>query len=255
MPGHTNAALSAYPELNCNGVAAVPYTGTNVGFSSLCVEKESTYAFIDDVVREIAALTPGPYFHAGGDEVKTLTPAQYTAFISRVQQIVSAHGKQMVGWDEIAAADLQPTTIVQHWRPKTEMDRLARARRLILSPGNRAYVDMKYDDQTLLGLNWAGLVPVKQAYDWDPVKIVPGDAARAVIGVEAALWSETAAYMRDVEFLAFPRLAAIADVAWTPEKAHEWNEFRGRLGAQAPRWTALGINFYRAPEIEWRPVK
>jgi hexosaminidase len=255
MPGHTNAALSAYPELNCNGVAAVPYTGTNVGFSSLCVEKESTYAFIDDVVREIAALTPGPYFHAGGDEVKTLTPAQYTAFISRVQQIVSAHGKQMVGWDEIAAADLQPTTIVQHWRPKTEMDRLARARRLILSPGNRAYVDMKYDDQTLLGLNWAGLVPVKQAYDWDPVKIVPGDAARAVIGVEAALWSETAAYMRDVEFLAFPRLAAIADVAWTPEKAHDWNEFRGRLGAQAPRWTALGINFYRAPEIEWRPVK
>ena len=86
MPGHTNAALASYAELNCDGVAPPLYTGIEVGFSALCVDKEITYRFIDDVVREIAAMTPGPYFHIGGDEVKTLTPEQYRAFVERVQR-------------------------------------------------------------------------------------------------------------------------------------------------------------------------
>jgi hexosaminidase len=255
MPGHTNAALASYPELNCNGTAAPPYTGTDVGFSTLCVDSEATYAFIDDVVREISGLVTGPFFHAGGDEVKTLSPEQYRRFVDRVQTIVASHGKQMIGWDEIAAVDLLPTTIVQHWRPKTDMDRLSRARRLILSPGDRTYLDMKYDDDTMLGLRWAGLVPIAQAYDWDPLKIVPGVPSGSILGIEAPLWSETTANIRDVEFMAFPRLAAIADVAWASAKAHGWQGFRARLGAQAPRWTALGINWYRAPEIEWRTVR
>ena len=106
MPGHTNAALASYAELNCDGKARPPYTGIEVGFSALCVDKDVTYRFIDDVVREIAALTPSPYFHIGGDEVKTLTPEQYMQFIDRVQKIVRSHGKQMVGWDEIAPAAL-----------------------------------------------------------------------------------------------------------------------------------------------------
>ena len=155
MPGHTNAALVAYAELNCSGQAAKVFTGTEVGFSALCVEKDVTYRFIDDVVTEIAALTPGPYFHMGGDEVKTLTPAQYNTFVERVQTIVQAHGKQMIGWDEIAAASLAPTSIVQHWRPDAAKLELARAPNLILSPANRTYLDMKYDADTSLGLSWA----------------------------------------------------------------------------------------------------
>ena len=117
MPGHTNAALASYAELNCDSVARPLYTGIEVGFSSLCVEKDITYKFIDDVVREISALTPGAWFHIGGDEVKTLAPAQYVGFIERVQGIVQSHGKQMIGWDEISPAKLLPTSIVQHWRP------------------------------------------------------------------------------------------------------------------------------------------
>ena len=108
MPGHTNAALASYAELNCDGVAPPLYTGIEVGFSALCVDKEITYTFIDDVVREIAAITPGPWFHIGGDEVKTLAPERYARFIERVQTIVQSHGKQMIGWDEIAAADAAP---------------------------------------------------------------------------------------------------------------------------------------------------
>ncbi len=252
MPGHTNAALASYAELNCNGQAPPVFTGTDVGFSAMCVDKDVTYRFIDDVVGEIAGLTKGPYFHMGGDEVKTLTPEQYRGFVERVQTIVQAHGKQMIGWDEVAATRLSPTSIVQHWRPDAAHGELGRAPHLILSPGNRAYLDMKYDRDTALGLNWAGFVPVKTAYDWDPATLVPEASAAAILGLEAPLWSETLANIRDVEFLALPRLAAIAELGWSPVATHDWESFRLRLGAQGPRWTAMGINFYRAPEIPWR---
>jgi hexosaminidase len=252
MPGHTNAALSSYPALNCDGNARPPYTGTDVGFSSLCVDKEITYRFIDDVVREIAALNPAPYFHIGGDEVKTLKPEQYRMFVERVQGIVVKRGRRMLGWDEVAAAELHPMSMVQHWRPDAEKTELARAPNLILSPADRTYLDMKYDAATLLGLQWAALIPIRAAYDWDPATIVPGAPPSAVVGVEAPLWSETLATMRDAEFMAFPRLAAIAEIAWTPRERRAWEDFRVRLGAQAPRWTALGINFYRAPDVPWK---
>ena len=100
--GHTNAALASYPELNCDGVAPPLYTGHRVGFSTLCVDKDETYTFVNDVVREIAAMTPAPYFHMGGDEVEKLTHDQYLRFVERVQGIIQAHGKQMIGWGEIA---------------------------------------------------------------------------------------------------------------------------------------------------------
>ena len=251
MPGHTNAALASYSELNCNSESRSLYTGTDVGFSALCIDKDSTYRFIDDVVGEIAAITPGQYFHMGGDEVKTLTPAQYKAFVEHVQTIVQTHGKYMIGWDEIAAADLLPSSIVQHWRPDAARAALARAPHLILSPANRAYLDMKYSNDTMLGLNWAGLIPVRAAYDWDPAALVPDAPPSAILGVEAPLWSETTADIRDVEFLALPRLAAIADLGWSNARQHDWDAFRIRLGAQGPRWTALGANFYRAPEVPW----
>ncbi|HYT74177.1 MAG TPA: beta-N-acetylhexosaminidase [Vicinamibacterales bacterium] len=255
MPGHTNAALESYAELNCDGQARPVFSGTDVGFSALCVEKDDTYRFIDDVVGEISAMTPGAYFHAGGDEVKTLTPEQYRSFIERVQTIVQAHGKQMIGWDEVAATPLLPTSIVQHWRPNAARGELARAPHLILSPGNRAYLDMKYDGDTALGLNWAGLIPVQTAYDWDPATLLPEAPGASILGVEAPLWSETTATIRDVEFLVMPRLAAIAEVGWSVPAQHAWTSFRVRLGAQGPRWTALGINFYRAPEIPWTSLK
>jgi hexosaminidase len=252
MPGHTNAALASYAELNCDGVAPPLYTGIEVGFSTFCVDKDITYKFIDDVVREIAAMTPGPYFHIGGDEVKKLTDDQYRRFIERVQAIVKSHGKEAVGWDEIAPAQLLPTTIVQHWRPDAfPKQAVEKKARLIMSPANKAYIDMKYNKLTPIGLDWAAIIEVRDAYDWDPLAIAAGLSETSVLGVEAPIWSETLANIRDVEYLAFPRIAAIAEIAWSPREGRSWNEFRTRLGAQAPRWTALGINFYRSPQVPW----
>jgi hexosaminidase len=252
MPGHTNAALASYAELNCDGVARQLYTGIKVGFSALCVDKDVTYKFIDDVVREIAAMTPGQYFHVGGDEVETLTAAQYVQFIERVQKIVQSHGKRMVGWDEIAPANLVPGTIVQHWRPDgSPAEAARRGARVIMSVASRAYIDMKYDEDTPIGLNWAAMIPVEDAYDWDPATISAGVPEPSLEGVEAPLWAETLGNIRDVEYLAFPRLAAIAEIGWTPQHARRWRDFRVRLGSHGPRWTALGINFYRAPDVPW----
>jgi hexosaminidase len=125
MPGHTNAALVGYPELSCSrrprsepqrSLAPAVYTGTEVGWSTVCPDKEETYALIDDVVRELASMTPGRYLHVGGDEVEVLTHEQYVRFVERVQDIVAKHGKEMVGWEEIGKARLRPTTLVQQWK-------------------------------------------------------------------------------------------------------------------------------------------
>jgi hexosaminidase len=250
MPSHINAALASYPELNCNGVAPQLYTGIDVGFSNFCLEKDITYKFIDEIVGEISAITPGPYFHIGGDEVKTLTPDQYKQFIERVQGIVEKHGKQTIGWDEIAHATLKPSTVVQYWRPDASITPPP-STKLVLSPANKSYLDMKYHDATVLGLNWAGNVDVPVAYDWNPATLLPKVSESAILGVEAPIWSETLVTMSDVEYMAFPRLAGVAEVAWSPQQPRQWSEFRTRLGAMAPRWTALGINAYWSPTVDW----
>ena len=252
MPGHTNAALASYADLNCDGVAPALFTGIEVGFSTLCAESETTYRFVDDVVREISAMTPGPYFHIGGDEVKKLTPAQYELFIKRAEAIVRKHGKTMIGWDEVAALTLDASSIIQYWRPGAPKGELGQTGKVIFSPANKLYLDMKYTPATLIGLDWAGHIEVRDGYEWDPAAMVPGVGEAAILGVEGPLWSETVARRADLDYLMFPRLAGIAEIGWTPQAGRAWDDYRQRLAAQAARWTALGINFYRSPHVPWR---
>ena len=120
-----------------------------------------------------------------------------------------------------------------------------------MSPAPHTYLDMKYDQTTPLGLDWAGAVSVERAYRWDPLLEVNGLVESAIVGVEAPLWSETLRTMQDVEFMAFPRLAGIAEIGWSVAKGRNWDEYRLRLAAQGPHWEAQGVNFYHAPEIPW----
>lgn len=251
MPGHTNAALVAYPELSCSTRPPLLYTGIEVGWSTFCVDKEETYALVEDIVREITAITPGPYFHTGGDEAKALTNEQYSRFIERVQTIVNRHGKKMIGWEEIAKAKLSPTTLTQQWKSDSATAALQYGSRLILSPGKKIYLDMKYTPSTELGLKWAGYVEVRDAYDWDPANYLAGVSESNIVGVEAPLWSETIRNITAAEYLAMPRLPAVAEVGWTPQRGRDWESFRVRLAMQAPRWHYLGVNYYRSPQIPW----
>jgi N-acetyl-beta-hexosaminidase len=95
-------------------------------------------------------------------------------------------------------------------------------------------------------------VGVRVPYEWDPSVLLPQAASDAILGIEAPIWSETLVKMSDVEFMAFPRLAAVAEVAWSPQHARRWDEFAVRLGAQAPRWSALGINAHWSPDVAWQ---
>ena len=252
MPGHTNAALASYPELNKNGVAPPLYTGIKVGFSTLAFNKEVTYKFLDDVIGELAALTPGPYLHIGGDEALTVSKEDYTRFIERVQEITQTHGKQAVGWEEVAAAKLLPTTVVQPWKDE-KMARAAAAKgaKVILSPANKLYLDMKYTPKTGLGQNWSGYIEVKESYDWDPANLVGGVAEQAILGVEAPLWTETIRTYADVEYMVFPRIIGCAEIGWSSKDGRNWTEYARRLASHGPRLTAMEVNFYRSPQISW----
>ncbi len=251
MPSHTNAALVAYPEVSCSVRPTQLYAGTDVGWSALCVDKEETYALVDDIVREISAITPGPYFHIGGDEVQALTHEQYIRFIERVQTIVHRHGKKMIGWEEITKAKLDPGTLAQQWKSDSVTAALQYGAKLIMSPANKIYLDMKYTQSTELGLTWAATVEVRDAYDWDPATYMVGVNEASIVGVEAPLWSETVRNITAAEYLAMPRLLAVAEIGWTPQQVRNWESFRGRLATHAPRWNYLGVNYYRSPQIPW----
>ncbi|HEX7303297.1 beta-N-acetylhexosaminidase [Lentzea sp.] len=256
MPGHTNAAQSSYANLNADNTRRDPYTGIEVGFSSLAIHEDITYEFIEDVIREVAAITPGPYLHIGGDEALTTPDADYEAFMTRALPLVEKYGKTAIGWHEFIKTTTDTGPVVQFWNQTTADENVAaaakRGTRVILSPANRVYLDMKYTEDTELGLKWAGVVEVRDSYDWDPGSYLEGVPEDRVLGVEAPLWTETAETPADLEFLAFPRLPAAAELGWSPRATHDWDDFARRLGAQARRWKVQGINYYRSPQVPWQ---
>jgi hexosaminidase len=249
-PGHTNAALASYAELNESEEAPALYEGAKVGFSTLWINSEITYQFLNDVIGELAALTPTPYIHIGGDEARSTPEEDYRKFIRRIQEIVASHGKTAIGWSEIGEAKLLPDTIVQHWFGSYYQGAHRQGARFILSPANKIYLDMKYDPSTPLGLDWAGLVSVKDSYDWEPGSYMELLEEKDILGLEAPLWTETVVTMKDIEYLAFPRLIGVAELAWSP-KGQVWEEYRQRLAAHHEHIQAMGINFYKSPDVDW----
>ena len=278
LPGHTNAALSAYPELNCDGVAPEPYEGTEVGFSSLCASPERaavTDRFLADVTREVAELTPGPWLHLGGDESHSTTADDYLDLVRRMTQAGAATGKTLMGWHEMGASrELPPGTIGQYWSfvepdgdavPQTQSF-VEQGGRVIMSPADVAYLDMEYVDDPLgplggrLGLDWAkGPTSLDEAFKWDPAAVVPGIGDDELLGVAAPLWTETIRAHSELEFMAFPRILAIAEIGWSPRPASDTGvrgdgdiaEFFGRVAAVGRHLDALGVAYHRVRGVPW----
>ena len=249
MPGHTNAASVSYPFLNGNGKVPELYEGTQVGFSTFDTRKDSVYAFIDDVVKEISALTPGPYFHIGGDESHVTQKDDYVYFVNRVEKIVQKYGKRMIGWDEVATTNIDNTSIAQVWNSAKNAQMAAeKGMKVILSPANKAYLDMKYDSLSKHGLSWAAYIPVDSAYTWYPESYLTKET---VMGVEAPLWSETISNMAELEYLAFPRAIGYGELGWTIQENRNWEDYERRLAAQVPLLESMNVQFYRSPRVNW----
>jgi len=273
LPGHINAALASYGELNAGTVVPVEgrievvktsgilggkqkptelYTGTEVGFSTLSLKKEATFRFINDVIRELSSITPGPYIHIGGDEARATKKEDYIEFINKISEIVKANNKKMIGWEEIAQGNIDQNATIQLWHSNEYgVMGVEKGSKVVMSPARKAYLDMQYDSTSRLGLHWAGYIEVDSAYQWDPASYAKGITQRDILGVEAALWTETVTNMNDIEYMVFPRLSGYAEIGWTPATERNWEEYKVRLGNHAPRYKALDIDFYKSKRVPW----
>ncbi|MFE2108046.1 beta-N-acetylhexosaminidase [Kitasatospora sp. NPDC059463] len=253
LPGHSNAILASYPELDCTRSARPwPYTGIEVGFSTLCPTGDAVHSFTQDVVTELARLTPGPYLHLGGDEVKKMSPAEYAAFVRRVNDQVVAAGKTPVGWNQAAPGGVG---VLQFWDGRAGRDvelqeAAERGAKVIMSPSGRSYLDMKYEAGYPLGLVWAGTIDVWTAYSWDPDTLLPLPAG-SVLGVEAPLWTETLDTPEDLDLMLLPRLPALAELGWSSRESHSWDGFKSRLAEEGARWEAAGYRYEKRREVPW----
>ncbi|WP_340200335.1 family 20 glycosylhydrolase [Ascidiimonas sp. W6] len=251
MPGHTNAASVAYPFLNGNAKKVKPYTGMKVGFSTFDTRKDTVYDFIETVIKEISAITPGSYFHIGGDESHVTKEKDYRYFVRKVEQLVKKHGKQMIGWDEVASVAVDSSTIAQFWNNEVNAKKaVEKGMKVILSPGKKAYLDMKYDKNSQYGLTWAGYIPIDTAYIWQP-ETYAGIPLENILGIEAPLWSETISNLKELEYLAFPRILGYAELGWTRPELRNWENYRERLARQARFLKRKKVNFYSSPLIDW----
>tara|TARA_X000000368_G_C23044578_1_gene718567 strand:- start:726 stop:2327 length:1602 start_codon:yes stop_codon:yes gene_type:complete len=271
IPGHTNAALSSYAKLNCDGKLKKAYTGTNVGFSTLC-NNNYTFEFIDDVVKEVSAITPGEYFHIGGDESHVTKPRDYLEFVSKTSQIVNKYGKKVIGWDDIGIADITTNTVLQLWNItqkdkvvtnindlkyqdkglKNIRDGMRKGGKVLISPASKMYLDIKYDSLTKLGLNWPGYINLKTAYDWKIEEEFSQIPKKKIIGIEAPLWSETISTSQDIDYLTFPRLPAYSEIGWTSSSKRKWNNFISRIASHRFLWKERNINYYPSPLVHWK---
>ncbi len=266
VPGHTHAVGVAYPDLaeppvfnartleaihGTDGVPPVagePFTGMGVGFSSLRIGHEPTYQFLADVLGELAALTPGPYLHIGGDECLGTPPEAFAGFLQRVTTMVAGLGKTPIAWHEAGAAPgLAAGTVGQYWGFLTPdvtaagcaRRLVAQGSRLVLSPADAVYLDMKPEDDSPLGRDWiGGPITLERSYRWDPADLIPGVAEDDILGVEAPLWTEQVSTPAEIDALVFPRIAAVAEIGWSARSGapgRDWPGFRARLDG-LPSW-------------------
>jgi hexosaminidase len=176
----------------------------------------------------------------------------YIPFVNRVQQIVAKYGKKAIGWDEIANATLQPGTTAQFWSNHENAQKaLGQEAKILMSPANKAYLDMQYDSTSQFGFHWAGYIEVETAYNWNPEAMIPGITKAQILGVEAPLWSETIANINEVEYLLFPRLPGYAEIGWTAPSSRNWDEYKTRLANFGKHFEKEGINYYKSPQISW----
>ncbi len=241
VPGHTNAALHACPELNPGGVAPSSYDGPEVGFSGLRADLPQTELFLRDVFGALAAATPGRWIHIGGDECHSMPDQDYIDLVRLATSVVEETGKEPIAWQEAALAGLGSRLALQFWmsidgeeewlrRDPAELEALPVARsavrsraaflreagrgaRVVMSPARFAYFDLKYQPGDPLGQDWAGTISLDKARGWDPRTLLPGLDPSRIMGAEAAMWTEFVHTEADLDAMVLPRLAAFAEVA------------------------------------------
>jgi hexosaminidase len=263
MPGHSLAALAAYPELACT---AGPFeTATTWGvFKDVFCPKETTFQFLENVLTEVMELFPSRYIHIGGDEVekdrwKESPDAQavirrealkdeselQSYFIRRMEQFINSKGRRMIGWDEILEGGLAPDATVMSWRG--EDGGIAAARQghdVVMSPSAYLYFDHYQADRNKEPLAIGGMLPLDKVYSYNPTPAaLNAEEKKHVLGAQANVWTEYIADARQAEYMLFPRLFALAEVVWSPQAGRTYRDFLNRVPPQLARLKRQGVNY------------
>ena len=264
MPGHAQAALASYPELGCAGAGYEVATTWGIKGDVLCAGRDTTFTFLEEVLDEVLELFPSPFIHVGGDECpkqawrachhcQQRIAAERLAgedelqswFIRRMAGWLADRGRRLLGWDEILEGGLAPGATVMSWRGSDGGVAAATAGHdVVMSPNTHCYFDYYQSRDTAaeppaIG----GHLPLEQVYAFEPVPPALASHAAHVLGVQGNIWTEYMATESQVQYMAFPRALALAEVAWTPAELRSPADFRDRLAAHRPLLDSLGVHY------------
>jgi hexosaminidase len=281
LPGHSSAAIAAYPELSCFPEQSTPiapktaWSGSNKGkqvqqawgvFEDVFLPSENTFTFLQNVLDEVMALFPSKYIHIGGDECpkeawkksafcqeliksKNLKDEHglQSYFIQRIEKYLNSKGKQIIGWDEILEGGLAPNALVMSWRgEKGGIEAAKQKHKVIMTPGEWVYFDHKQtknEDSVTIG----GYTTVQKVYSYEPVpKGLSPSEEQYILGAQANVWTEYMNNTQKVEYMIFPRMSALSEVLWSEKANRNWNDFEKRLQTQFKRYDWMGLNYSKA---------
>lgn len=266
MPGHAQAAISAYPELGCTGAAVEVATKWGI-FEDIYCAKDQTFAFLEAVLEEVIDLFPGPYLHIGGDEapkahwescencqkvIQTHGLADehelQSYFITRIEAFINSKGKQIIGWDEILEGGLAPNATVMSWRgTQGGIEAAKQNHHVIMTPTSHCYFDYYQSDLPEEPLAIGGYLPLKKVYSYNPIphELSP-EQARYILGAQGNVWTEYMPTFEQVQYMVFPRILALSEVVWHgPAKSLDraYAGFTRRVASFFKRLDVMGVNY------------
>ena len=263
MPGHSQAAVSSYPELGCTGeqVGVAPLWGV---FKEIYCSKNETFDFLEEIIDEVVELFPGKYIHIGGDEApkanwKACGNCQnvinreelkdehelQSYFITRMEKYINSKGKQIIGWDEILEGGLAPNATVMSWRGVSGGIEAAKMNHeVIMTPNATCYLDhYQAKDTSNEPLAIGGYTPIEEIYNYEPIPIELDESLhKYIIGAQGNVWTEYMKTSDHVEYMVFPRIFALSEVVWA-ENRPSFNDFENKVIGMYPILEKMDINY------------
>jgi hexosaminidase len=267
MPGHSSAALAAYPQYSCTGG---PFNADRIGGVSkgvYCAGNDGSFVFLQNILQEVFTLFPGKYIHVGGDEVRTASWAKcekcqarkkaeglksdrqlQSYFIQRMEKFINAHGRSLIGWSEIREGGLAQHAALMDWIGGATEGAIA-GHDVVMSPQAFCYLDhYQSRNRTNEPRAIGGFLSLRQIYTFDPIPTnLPPPFQPHILGAQGNLWTEYVPNLRHAEYMIFPRESALAEVTWSPKAARNLDDFLRRLATDDRRLDAMGVNYRRNP--------